>query len=131
MKINYRNTCLHFLDHPEKMDFYLPDTNKNMSDAELREFAHGLKGIFKDLALKEKTEHSGFFRQKVRLLTRPFLEAFEKGKSRLVDVFDKEEMEETGVFLNQYLLLLSEDVFYRWRVDRRLVFAGLYQACAG
>lgn len=101
MKINYKNTCLHFLDHPDKIDFYLPDTNKNMTEAELRNFAYSIKSSFKDMAAKENEEKSGFFRQKVRLLTAPFLEAFEKGKSRLIDVFDKEEIEETGVYLTQ------------------------------
>ncbi len=97
MKINYKNTYLSFLDNPDKIQFYLPETNRNMSEDEQLSFGKSIKGAFKDLVNKD----GNFFKEKIQLLTRPFLEAFEKGKSRLADVFDKEEMEETGVFLTQ------------------------------
>jgi hypothetical protein len=121
MKLNYKNTCLHFLDQPEKMDFFLPDSNKNLSKLEQLAFAQSVKGMFKDLACKE----SEFLRQKVRLLTRPFLEAYEKGKSKLIDVFAKEEFEETGVFLTQLSSFTNTYFYYlktyiedgEWRVD--------------
>lgn len=122
MKLNYRNTCLHFLDQPEKMDFYLPDTNKNLSKAEQLAFAHSVKNAFVDLCSKN-TE--GLFKQKIRFLTRPFLEAYQKGKSKLIDVFDKEEFEETGVFLTQSGSYTNTYFYYlktyieesTWRVD--------------
>lgn len=121
MKINYKNTCLHFLDHPERMDFYLPDTNKNLSEAEQLSFAHSVKNAFVDLCGKD----GELFKQKIRFLTRPFLEAYEKGKSKLADVFSKEEFEETGVFLTQLGSFTNTCFYYIktyieegvWRVD--------------
>lgn len=99
MKINYKNTCLHWLDKPEKMDFYLPDTNKELSEAEETAFAYSLKEGFAEL-VKSDCEPKPF-RSKIRFLSRPFLEAYEKGKGKLSGVFDKEEMEETGAFITQ------------------------------
>lgn len=121
MKINYKNTCLHFLDQPEKMDFYLPDSNKNLTEAEQLAFAHSVKNAFVDLCGKD----GELFKGKIRLLTRPFLEAYEKGKSKLSDVFDKEEFEETGVFLTQLGSFTNTYFYYLktyrendvWRVD--------------
>lgn len=133
MKINYKNTCLHFLDDPEKMDFYLPDSNKNLTNSEQLAFAQSVKGIFTDLASKD----SEFFRQKIRFLTLPFLEAFKKGKSKLVDVFAKEEIEETGVFLTQSSSFTNTYFYYlktwvendEWQVDYcLLVFTKSSQA---
>jgi hypothetical protein len=121
MKINYKNTCLDFLNHQERMRFYLPETNKNMTEAEQLDFGTSIKNAFKDLAGKE----GGFFKQKVQLLTKPFLQAWDKGKHKLVDVFDKEEMEETGVFLTQLDSYTNTYFYYlktyfidgQWTVD--------------
>lgn len=94
MKLNYKNTCLQFLDSPENVDFYLPESNKGLTEIEERSFAESVKTAF-------AKDRSGLFTQKIRLLSKPFLEAYEKGKSKLKDVFDKEEMKETGTFITQ------------------------------
>lgn len=92
MKISDRNIALHFLGATGEINFYLPESNKNLTPEKQREFADSVKG-----ALKNASE--GLFSEKMRFLSRPFLEAFALGRSRLIDVFDKEPIEETGTFI--------------------------------
>src|SRR5262249_3620182 len=41
------------------------------------------------------------YREKVRFLSRPFLEAYEKARPSFANIFDKEVIEETGTFITQ------------------------------
>lgn len=95
MKINYKNTCLEWLEHPEKMAFSIPENNKGMTEKENLNFGHSLRNGFIEIV------KAGMFKDKIRFISEPFLKAFDKGKSKLINVFDKEDMSETGTFITQ------------------------------
>lgn len=127
MKINYKNTCLHFLDNPRKIGFHIPANNKGLSEEEELSFGRSVRSAFADLATLDSEPRP--FRQKIRLLSRPFLEAYEKGKSKLSGVFDKEPIEETGTFITQLGSFTNTYFYYiktsgigdEWRMDWTLI----------
>jgi len=100
MKINYRNTCLDFLDHPEKMAFHIPDNNhfEDLSP-ESWKFCYSVRDAF--TALVKADCDPKFFREKIRYISDPFWEAYVRARASLANVFDLEEMEETGTFITQ------------------------------
>jgi len=100
MKINYKNTCLEWLENPRKMCFHIPDNNKFSSQEEEQKFGESVRNGFIELMAKESDDIKPF-RDKIRFISRPFLEAYEKARPSFANVFDKEEMEETGVFITQ------------------------------
>lgn len=100
MKINYKNTCLRFLDDPEKMSFHIPDNNHfaDLSPESWR-FAYSVKDAFSRLVKSDSDRP--VFREKIRLISMPFWEAYLKAKSSLIGVFAKEPLDETGTFITQ------------------------------
>jgi hypothetical protein len=100
MKINYKNTCLDWLDHPENMSFHIPDNNHfaDLSPESWR-FAYSVKDAFSQLVKSDSDKV--IFREKIRLISMPFWEAFLKAKSSLKGVFANEPLEETGTFITQ------------------------------
>ncbi len=93
MKISYRNTALNLLDKwDEEINF--PDPHKPMSEDEKKKFGR---------SLLEGLEKSGkeMFGNKIQYISQPFIEAYQLGKHKLIDVFDKEPMEEHGTFIWQ------------------------------
>lgn len=100
MKINYKNTCLDWLDHPENMAFHIPD-NSQFEDlsSESWKFCYSVRDMFAE-AVKADCDPK-FYRGKVRFISNPFWEAYLKGKHSLRDIFDKEELNETGTFITQ------------------------------
>ncbi len=100
MKINYKNTCLDWLDHPDRMSFHVPDNNHfEDSTPESWRFAYSVRDAFTDLVKADVDPK--IYRSKIRLISQPFWEAYLKAKHSLVNVFDKEEIEETGTFITQ------------------------------
>lgn len=92
MKISYRNTALNLLDKWDE-EINIPTPHKYMSEEEKKNFGTSiLKGI-------EKTGE--LFRKKIQYVSQPFIEAYMKGKYKLANVFDKEEIEESGTFIWQ------------------------------
>lgn len=95
MKINYRNTALHWLKDPMTMEFHIPQSKKDWGLEDARKFGTSMQLLFAT-AVK-----AGLYKKKIRLISTPFLEAFEKGKHALKTVFDKEDIDESGTFVTQ------------------------------
>jgi hypothetical protein len=98
MKIS-KNTCLYFLDDPEHMDFAIPNSNKNLTIAEQAEFGKSIVDGFIKLIRSNSSDEQPF-KEKIRYLSLPFIRAYEKGRSKLINVFDKEPIDETGTFVS-------------------------------
>lgn len=92
MKINYKNTALNLLEKWDE-EVNLPEPHKEMTEAEKQAFGRSLL-----VGLEDSSE---LFKHNIRYISRPFYEAYLKGKHKLVDVFDKEEIEESGTFIWQ------------------------------
>jgi hypothetical protein len=92
MKINYKNTALNLLDKWDE-EINLPEPHKPMTEEEKKKFGNSLL-----LGLEKSKE---LFGNNIQYISQPFIEAYQKGKHKLVDVFDKEPMEEAGTFIWQ------------------------------
>lgn len=92
MKISYKNTALNLLDKWDE-EVNLPEPHKYMTEQEKQAFGRSLL-----IGLENSKE---LFGNKIQYVSQPFIEAYQKGKHKLVDVFDKEEMEEAGTFIWQ------------------------------
>lgn len=92
MKFNYKNTALHFLENPEEnMWFNIPEGHKPMTKAEDLNLGHSVRDAFiKDCSI---------FKNNIRHIKRPFMEAYWKGKHKLADIFTDEPLEESGTFI--------------------------------
>jgi hypothetical protein len=93
MKINYKNTALGLIDDPKNFTFGFPDPDitPKMSKGELLTFGYSIinnASLLKDICGNN-----------IQYISRSFFEAFAKGKSKLSDVFDKEEIEEGGIII--------------------------------
>lgn len=93
MKINYKNTGLSFLEKWDE-EINIPEGHKPMTQQEDRAFGRSvMEGLEDGKAL---------FSGKIQYISQPFWEAYQKGKHKLAEVFDKEEMEEGGTFIWQF-----------------------------
>lgn len=97
MRINYNNTALGLIDNPKKFYFGFPDGDgggitPHKTKGELITFAYSLRDMG-NTYLKELCGSN------IQLVSRPFWEAFAKGRHKLASVFDKEEIEEGGVLI--------------------------------
>jgi hypothetical protein len=93
MKINYKNTALGLIDDPKKFTFGFPDPDitPKMSKGELLSFGYSIinnASLLKDICGNN-----------IQYISHSFFEAFAKGKSKLSEVFAKEEMEEGGIII--------------------------------
>lgn len=93
MKINYKNTALNLLDKWDE-EINIPEAHKYMSEEDKKAFGRSILEM-----LEEKGK--GWFGQKIQYVSQPFIDAYMKGRHKLVDVFDKEEMDESGTFIWQ------------------------------
>lgn len=128
MKINYKNTCLEWLEHPEKMAFHIPD-NSHFEDMspESWKFCYSVRDGYTKLVKSDSQPK--VFRQKIRFISMPFLQAYLKGKHSLKNVFDKEEIEETGTFITQVPGMTHSYFYYiktmgqgdDWKIDWTLM----------
>lgn len=93
MKISYKNTALGLIDDPKNFYFGFPDPDitPQRSKGELLTFAHSI--IDAAPSLKELCGHN------IQYVSRPFWEAYAKGRHKLTAIFDKEEIEEGGVLI--------------------------------
>lgn len=92
MKINYKNTALNLLEKWDE-EVNLPEPHKPLTEDEKQAFGRSL--------LEGLESSSDLFKHNIRYISQPFYEAYLKGKHKLVDVFDKEEIEESGTFIWQ------------------------------
>lgn len=92
MKLTYRNTALSLLDKWDE-EINLPDPHKPMTEIEKKTFGRSV--------LVNLENHGHLFKDKIQYISQPFIEAYQKGKHKLADVFDKEEMDEHGTFIWQ------------------------------
>lgn len=110
------------------MSFHIPD-NTHFEDLspESWRFAYGVRDGFVELMKGES--QSKPFRDKIRFISKPFWEAYLKGKHSLSGVFDKEEIEETGTFITQEPGMTHTYFYYiktmgqgeDWKVDWMLM----------
>lgn len=93
MKINYKNTALGLIDDPKKFTFGFPDPDitPNISRGKLLNFAYSI--IDNSQSLKELCGHN------IQYVSKPFWDAYARGRHKLRDIFDKEEFEEGGVLI--------------------------------
>lgn len=71
----------------------IPEGHREMTKQEDKAFGR---------SILEGLEKSGdLFRNKIQYISQPFYEAYLRGRHKLVDVFDKEEIEETGTWIWQ------------------------------
>lgn len=77
------------------MGFHIPENNKGMTEEREMKFGQSVVSAFADAVKK------GMYKDKVRFVSQPFAEAYEKGKGKLVNVFDKEPIGETGTLVFQ------------------------------
>lgn len=99
MKINYKNTCLDWLENPRLMAFNIPESNKVLNEEDGKKLGESVRSGF--IKLMSSDIQPRPFRDKIRLLSRPFLEAYHKARPSFANIFDKEVMEESGTFLTQ------------------------------
>lgn len=107
MKLNYKNTCLGFLDGSQPINFIIPENNKNLSKVDEITFAESVKSAFID-----KNALPQHFKNNIRFISKPFQNAFEKTKSKLIDIFDKEEINECGTFIYTPNPSVTNTLFY-------------------
>lgn len=91
MRINYKETALGFLENPEGIDFALPPAHVPMSPLQMLVFKQTVQKSFKDIA--------PMFKKKIRYVSMPFIEAYDKAKHKLVNVFYKETLDESGTLI--------------------------------
>lgn len=128
MKINYRNTCLDWLDHPKEMAFHMPENNhfEDLSPEAWR-FVYSVRDSFTKLVQEDSDPK--VFRQKIRYISMPFWEAYLKAKASLRDVFTKEELNETGTFITSVPGMTHTYFYYirtsgegeNWEIDFTLM----------
>lgn len=92
MKISYKNTALNLLNKWDE-EISIPEPHKPMTEEEKKVFGRSLL-----LGLETSKD---LFGKKITYVSQPFYEAYLKGKHKLVDVFDKEDMQESGTFIWQ------------------------------
>lgn len=92
MKLNYKNTALNLLDKWDE-EINIPEPHTPMTEAEKQAFGRSI--------LSNLQSSKDLFGKNIRYISLPFYEAYLKGKHKLIDVFDKEDMEESGTFIWQ------------------------------
>jgi hypothetical protein len=128
MKINYRNTCLEWLEHPQKMAFHIPENNRFKDlTPESWNFGYSVRDAFAELVKADCDPKC--FRQKIRYISMPFWQAYLKAKSSLRNVFTKEALEETGTFITSVPGMTHTYFYYiktsgegeNWEIDFTLM----------
>lgn len=92
MKINYKNTALNLLNKFDE-EISIPEANVPMTEMENKRF-----GISVVQAIEKSAD---LFNKNIQYISQPFMEAYFKGKHKLANVFDKEELEKSGTFIWQ------------------------------
>lgn len=116
MKINYKNTALGLIDDPKNFEFGFPDgvngggMTPHKEPTELLTFGRSII----DTAEQLKQMCGG----NIQLVSRTFWNAYARGKHKLNDVFDKEEITEGGI-----IILPSEGITHTYYY---FVNAGLF-----
>lgn len=116
MKINYKNTALNLLDKWDE-EINLPDGHRDMTEIERKQFGQSV--------LLSLESAKGMFGKNVKYISQPFIECYQKAKHKLVDVFDKEPIEESGTFIWQCGSFTHTNFYYvktkiednEWKAD--------------
>lgn len=90
MKINYKNTALNLLDKWDE-EINLPETGDELTESERKNFGESL--------LKNLPRTKDLFGKNIQYVSRPFMEAYLKGRGKLAGVFDKEDIMEGGTLI--------------------------------
>lgn len=93
MKINYKNTCLSFLDDPDNINFEMADSDTKLNMSEQYNFMKSFKTAFKQVV--------PFFKKNIQYVSIPFFEAYDKSRQKLKSVFDKEQIDDCGTLIWQ------------------------------
>lgn len=91
MRFNAKNTALSFLDPKEQMDFFIPENEHFNTKYEELKFKQSLIDGFKKPLV--------YFNEKVQYISEAFLLAYEKGRHKLADIFDKEPVTDAGTLI--------------------------------
>lgn len=98
MKFSKNNNCLHFLQAKklEEINFAIAPRENSK-----KQFTFWEEMEFKTSLQKSFIEQDKLFRSKIQFVSNAFLNAFEKAKHKMAEVFDKEPIKETGtLFFN-------------------------------
>lgn len=90
MKITFKNTALNLLDKWDE-EISIPAGHKPMTEYESKQFGRSV--------LENLSKNSALFKENIRYVSIPFMEAYFRGKHKLADVFDKEEVNEGGTLI--------------------------------
>jgi len=92
MRINYKNTALNLLEKwDDNEEINIPTGHIPMTKQEERSFGRSvIDGLIKSADL---------FKHNIQVVSEPFMEAYNKGKHKLADIFDKEEVSESGTLI--------------------------------
>lgn len=90
MKINYKNTALSVLEG-DSDNIGLPEPHKPMTEHEKQQFGNSVLSALKS--------NADLFNRKVQYVSESFFDAYEKGRHKLINIFYKEEIEESGTFV--------------------------------
>lgn len=93
MKINYKNTALGLIDDPKNFHFGFPDPDitPELNRGQLLAFGYSI--INAADSLRELCGHN------IQFVSRPFWEAYAKSRHKLINIFNKEEIDEGGVLI--------------------------------
>lgn len=90
MRFNKNNTCLHFLEEGD-IDFSLPESADEMTPFKRMDFKQSVIESFK---------HDGsLFKENVRFVSNTFINAYNKGRSKMIPIFDKIPLAECGTLI--------------------------------
>lgn len=90
MRINYKNTALNLLEKWDE-EINIPEGHVPMTKEQDRAFGRSvLDGLEKS---------ADIFKHNIQIVSEPFMQAYLKGKYKLVDIFDKEEVCESGTLV--------------------------------
>lgn len=113
MKINKNNTAIHLLDHMDAASFRLIDDSGQTTFQQKMTLANSV--IEKWPALKQR------FNKKIQYISDPFYEAYNRASHKLVNVLDKEPINESGTFIYRASPGETNTIFYSietWGKDK-------------
>jgi hypothetical protein len=94
MKINYKNTALGFLEPGADIDFIVPDRDKGWTLYEQENFRRSVIESF-----KENPKLAVAFKEHIQFISHPFINAYEKARTKLKDLFYQESLTKSGTLI--------------------------------
>jgi hypothetical protein len=104
VKINYKNTALHLLDHIDHLSFRIIDDGGETTADQKMMLAHSIITKWPNLQPR--------FSKKIQYISHPFYEAYDKSCHKLGAVLDAEPINESGTFIFKPDIHETNTIFY-------------------